>query len=88
MATAAEDDTQIQLQEKTEEVEQVEEPVERYENKVEEMTSIALISALIFGFSMTIWIGMNIYCRFCRSHIRTYKVQNSIKCYFRTKMLV
>eukprot|EP01083_Nonionella_stella_P256314 878662_1 len=30
--------------------------VDRYENKVEEMNSIALISALLFGFSITLWI--------------------------------
>eukprot|EP00483_Globobulimina_turgida_P004490 UN04499 len=34
----------------------MEQPVERYENKVDEMNSIALISALVFGFSVTVWV--------------------------------
>merc|ERR1719362_868420 len=37
-------------------VTQMEAPVERYENKVEEMQTVALISALLFGFSVTLWI--------------------------------
>eukprot|EP00483_Globobulimina_turgida_P002467 UN02471 len=41
---------------KSDEEQDMEQPVERYENKVEEMNSIALISALVFGFSVTVWV--------------------------------
>ena len=43
------------METKTEDME-MEEPVDRYDNKVEEMNTIALISALLFGFSITLWI--------------------------------
>merc|ERR1712039_313320 len=34
--------------------------MERYENKVEEMQTIALVSALLFGFSITLWIEFDV----------------------------
>ena len=35
---------------------EMEETVDRYDNKIEEMNTIGLISALLFGFSITLWI--------------------------------
>ena len=37
-------------------MDQMEHPVSRYDNKIEEMNTMALITALLFGFSITMWI--------------------------------
>ena len=38
----------------------IEPPIERYHHKVEEMQTVALISALLFGFSVTLWIEFDL----------------------------